>query len=153
MNLVQADKMDLHVLSRVMPVSHVSREGEPIAPPSRNTVLHMWRAEHWRFVVVVEWGMNHESGARWTVGSACTVARAACEPCVKRDGAQRAPQMQMHIAHVVRCEHLCCVLWCADLLMCIYRPQRKGGWSRSPALSQPWRTWSPEARLLLVQNG
>ena len=46
MNLVQAGKMDLHVLSRVMPVSHVSREAEPIARPSRNSISHMWCAEH-----------------------------------------------------------------------------------------------------------
>ena len=46
MNLAQAGQMDLHVLSRVLHVSHVSREAEPIARPSRNSVLHMRWAEH-----------------------------------------------------------------------------------------------------------
>ena len=46
MKLVQAGKMNLHVLSRLLPVSLVSREAEPIARPSRNSVLHMWWAEH-----------------------------------------------------------------------------------------------------------
>ena len=103
MNLAQAGKMDLHVLSRVLPVSHGSREAEPmIARPSRNSILRMWCAEHLCFVVVVGWGMGHESGAGWPDGSARAVARAACEPCVKRGGAERPPQMQMHIAHVLR---------------------------------------------------
>ena len=46
MNLAQAGKMDLHVLSRVLPVSHVSREAEPIARPRCGCTLHMWCAEH-----------------------------------------------------------------------------------------------------------
>ena len=46
MNLVQAGQMDLHVLSRVLRVSRVSRAAEPNARPRCRCILHMSCAEH-----------------------------------------------------------------------------------------------------------
>ena len=46
MSVAQAGQMDLHVLSRVLHVSHVSREAEPNARPRCRCILHMSCAEH-----------------------------------------------------------------------------------------------------------
>ena len=89
----------------------VSKRAEAVARPRVNAcanVMHVCRKSIARALClacgtfVAEWGVGHESGAGWQDGSARTIARVACEPCVKRGKADRPPQSQLHIAHVVR---------------------------------------------------